>query len=144
MYCYTYLNSGPLLHIQLSMFYVYLLPSRYEMQDYYESSIGYFSSCKYIFSLSERFTSESSITYHHLLGIDKLKRVPFNSMEGCIWGIPRMWRWRLGWGNFAPPTLRKLPTTYCHHAQNLNPKITSSSVKYFEQATQQKPKPSKR
>jgi hypothetical protein len=61
-------------------------------------------------------------------------------MEGCIWGISRMWRWRLGWRNFAPPTLRKLPTTYCHHTKNLNPKITKSSGHCFEQAIMQKTK----
>jgi hypothetical protein len=77
---------------------------------------------------------ESSVTYHHLFGVDKLKCMPFNSMEGCIWGITRMWRWRLRWGNFTPPTLRKLPTTYCHHTQNLNPKIPKSSAHCFKPA----------
>lgn len=88
-------------------------------------STGYFFSCQYI---SHSWLIECSITYHHLFRVDKLKCMPFNSMEGCIWGISGMWRWRLGWGNFTPSTLRKLPTTYCHHTQNLNPKITKSVV----------------
>lgn len=122
------------------MFYMYLLPSNYKMQDYKKSSTGYFSSCQHIFILSDRFTSECSVTYHHLLRVDKLKCMPFNSMEGCIWGIPRMWRWRLGWGNFTSSTLRKLPTTYCHHTKNLNPKIKKYSLHSFEQAITQKTK----